>query len=274
MLNIVKTYLIKVIFFVKKSFSLFLYLVSARSNADIEKVRSLKGKYVGKRIFIVCNGPSLRADDLEIIRSNGDISFASNRIDKIFGQTLWRPNFYTILDTTFQYSLKSSMHSTPSAINFFSTESYMATKNVDNAVFLKTNRSSVFLVDPKFSEDISKELCTIGTVTYAMIEMARYMGFKEMYIIGCDNSYGREMKKDGTIVETGRTSYFKGSSDKDNKKAVGAIWQLNIAYEFAEKYSRENGFRIYNATRGGYLEAFERVDFDSLFPKNIVQQND
>lgn len=37
------------------------------------------------------------------------------------------------------------------------------------------------------------------------------------------------------------------------------------AYEKAEEYSRKHGFRIYNATRGGNLEVFERVCFDSLF---------
>ena len=40
---------------------------------------------------------------------------------------------------------------------------------------------------------------------------------------------------------------------------------MKVAFEFAEEYSKEHGFRIYNATRGGALEAFERVDFDSLF---------
>ena len=37
------------------------------------------------------------------------------------------------------------------------------------------------------------------------------------------------------------------------------------AFQKAELYSRAHGFRIFNATRGGKLEAFERVDFDSLF---------
>lgn len=41
-------------------------------------------------------------------------------------------------------------------------------------------------------------------------------------------------------------------------------WQTK-AYEAAELYSREYGFRIYNATRGGCLEVFERVNFDSLW---------
>ena len=38
-----------------------------------------------------------------------------------------------------------------------------------------------------------------------------------------------------------------------------------MAYEAAEKYTESKGIKIYNATRGGMLEVFERVDLDSLF---------
>jgi hypothetical protein len=37
------------------------------------------------------------------------------------------------------------------------------------------------------------------------------------------------------------------------------------SYRRTEEYSRGHGFRIYNATRGGALEIFERADFDKLF---------
>ena len=38
-----------------------------------------------------------------------------------------------------------------------------------------------------------------------------------------------------------------------------------LAYQSAKKYADAHGIKIYNATRGGNLEVFERVDFDSLF---------
>ena len=52
----------------------------------------------------------------------------------------------------------------------------------------------------------------------------------------------------------------------DPNKAVDT-WELDVAYEYAEKFSHENGFRIYNATRGGFLEKFERVDLDEIIGK-------
>lgn len=37
------------------------------------------------------------------------------------------------------------------------------------------------------------------------------------------------------------------------------------AYQKIKKYADKKGIKIYNATRGGYLEIFERVNFDTLF---------
>jgi hypothetical protein len=98
-----------------------------------------------------------------------------------------------------------------------------------------------------------------------MIQLLAYMGIHEIYIIGCDNSYAREIKKDGSIQTHNVASYFKGSNAKDMANAA-ATWEMNIAYEYARKYADSHNIKIFNATRGGHLEAFERVDFDGLFP--------
>ena len=39
-------------------------------------------------------------------------------------------------------------------------------------------------------------------------------------------------------------------------------------YECANRFAQEHGVKIYNATRGGYLEVFERINFESVFDKN------
>ena len=40
---------------------------------------------------------------------------------------------------------------------------------------------------------------------------------------------------------------------------------LTQAFVNARAYSDQNNIKILNATRGGHLEVFERVDFDQLF---------
>ena len=70
---------------------IFTYILS-------RKLGQYKGKYKGRRCFIIGNGPSLTLEDLETLGS--EITFATNRIYHIYEQTAWRPSFYCIQDFT------------------------------------------------------------------------------------------------------------------------------------------------------------------------------
>lgn len=235
--------------------------------ANEERLRSLKGRYEGKRIFIVCNGPSLKPEDLERIYENGDYSFGCNRVHFIFPKTHWRPTFYTMMDIGPLKERHDLMRDIEAKQTFYRMDTYTTIRDLNRDVtLLNTLDTPDLLEHPKFSEDCSKIIYFIETTTYCMLQLAAYMGFKEMYIIGCDNNYSVNVLKDGTRVQTGAHSYFEGFGDKhDDQTAVSRIWAFNIAYETARKYADTHGIKIMNATRGGYLEAFERVDFDSLF---------
>jgi hypothetical protein len=136
---------------------------------------------------------------------------------------------------------------------------------------LHTNISRELLDDPRFSLDCEKIIYDIATVTYYSLQLAAYMGFEEIYLLGMDNRYAFSMQRDGTIVRNeGVCDYFGEESlgqEQPMPKWAPATWEMDVAYAYAEKYSREHGFRIYNATRGGYLEAFERVDLDDILYK-------
>ena len=55
--------------------------------------------------------------------------------------------------------------------------------------------------------------------------------------------------------------------NKNSKTTVVTENEQLKAYQKAKQYAETHGIKIYNATRGGKLEVFERVDFDSLFEK-------
>lgn len=242
-----------------------LYFINKADSTNKELLNTLKDKHANNRAFIVCNGPSLKAEDLSLLHQRGEITFACNKIDKIFPQTAWRPTYYAVLDETYQHSLLTTMNIVPAKIKFFRKESYLTTRKVKgDKVFLNAIGGRELLMNGKFSEDASQRIYTIATTTYSLMQLAVHMGSREIYIIGCDNSYGVEIKPDGTVVDTGRKSYFAGSAEADQKLAA-ATWEMNCAYEYARQYADSHNIRIYNATRGGYLEAFERVEFDSLF---------
>lgn len=248
--------------------SYFLYRHSSYRTVNEERLRSLKGKYQGKRIFIVCNGPSLRPDDLERIHQSGDYSFGCNRIHFIYDKTHWRPTFFTMMDIGPLADRIDIMRQATAEMQFYREDTYTTIRQLPDKpiALLRTIDNPQLLEHPQFAEDPSKKIFFIETTTYCMMQLAVYMGFKELYVIGCDNNYSINVMKDGTRVETGVHSYFSGFGNQhDDHATVSRIWANNIAYDTAQQYASAHGIQIMNATRGGHLEAFERVDFDSLF---------
>ena len=58
---------------------------------------------------------------------------------------------------------------------------------------------------------------------------------------------------------------MKGSGNEvGNRVIVTNVDTLNYSYELARKFAEQKGVKILNATRGGKLEVFERVDFDAI----------
>ena len=100
-------------------------------------------------------------------------------------------------------------------------------------------------------------------MTYMCIQIAVYMGVKEIILLGVDHNYAVSRRPDGTIIKhEGVKNRFH---EKDGIICVPSLYAMELAYKAAKKYADEHGIKIFNATRGGKLEVFERVDFDTLF---------
>ena len=95
------------------------------------------------------------------------------------------------------------------------------------------------------------------------------MGFKEIYLLGVDHNYTVTINEEGeTIVDKSAKDYFCENYDTDIKDiVVHDMGQNTRAYRKAKHYCDNNGINIYNATRGGKLEVFPRVNFDDITAK-------
>ena len=59
--------------------------------------------------------------------------------------------------------------------------------------------------------------------------------------------------------------YFEGSTASNEGINLPRVVESSMAYMTARKFAdKHNDFSVYNATRGGKLEAFERADFDKI----------
>ena len=219
-----------------------------------------KNLHLGERCFIIGNGSSLAADDLDMLHFRQEKCFGMNGIPLIFNDTAWRPHYYVIEDIK--------------AMDYFSDlicqcnihEAFIADVN---QAFLKRVASRekyhVFhLIGkeftpnlPCFSEDFEKGIYTGKTVTYACIQIAAYMGFRKIYLLGIDFDYAEG--------ETMQVKHFSERYHMDPKAVnPSAKHESLLAYQSAKNYADTHGIEIYNATRGGALEVFPRVDFDEL----------
>ena len=223
-----------------------------------------KNVHKGERCFIIGNGPSLKIEDLEMLKN--EITFAVNRIYLLFERTDWRPTYYCVIDNKHLDNSTDDIRSVK-AVNKFIPLCILhdQKKDIEDATYFDFDITGFYPKPPQFSEDISDKIVNGMTVTYILIQIAAYMGFKEIYLLGLDHSFSRELLPDGSLkINDGVINYFQSDYTKNNDTPA-RIQHMELAYMQARMYCELNKIKICNATRGGKLEIFERVDFDNLF---------
>ena len=216
-----------------------------------QRILELKNRYVGKRCFIVATGPSLKEKYLDVLNRNDEFTMSVNRIYE--ANMDWKPIFYVCTDSFLISRSKDKIIDYPADFKFIG-DSYVNFWDNEQSNFYKLHvvNNDKFETDTLFSEDVAQ--CAFGgfTVVYTCIQIAVYMGFKEIFLLGVDCDY------------KGKLHFY--NSDKLEKKMSNHNEDGMIkCYRSAKKYADEHGIKIFNATRGGALEVFPRVDFDSLF---------
>lgn len=240
---------------------------------NILRQLKLKDKHKGERCFIIGNGPSLRADDLEKIK--GEVSFAVNYIDAIFDQTAWRPTYYLSGDSASYFLDGEKLSRVDAKYRFLNVRlADLFCRVYDGVYYYNTLSMSS---EDNFSQDIIDGVYWSHGVLYSAMQLAAYMGFAEIYLLGVDHQYSKE--KDvatGVIFDKGMKDHFYDEPEMDYKTICGILYGkeaqqvarldlLTQNFKAAKSICEPRGTTIYNATHGGLLEVFPRVDFDGLF---------
>lgn len=227
------------------------------------KILKLKNKYIGKRCFIIGNGPSLKPEDLEKLK--GEITFASNKIYKIFNKTTWRPTFYMVVDSIVLEENVEDINSVEANTKF----TLRCYKHLFNADVYFTNN---LYINKRghFSTNIMESLYSSGSVSYHLLQIAYYMGFSEVYLIGHDYNFKGAISKTKNLSflnnEENSQHYFsKEYIRADEKKPGQAPEEIYVGMERAKIVFEESDKKIYNATRITYLDVFELQDLNKLF---------
>lgn len=245
------------------------FYLSGQGHKNKEVIFALRDKYKGRRCFIVCNGPSLRIEDLDKIHENGDISIAMNMIGRCFDKTKWRPTVLMASDGCVLHKKnKKIVDETECDYKFRWKKHFLRIgKKNGKTIFYDSIGDMKLLDSPKFTTALDRALYSIGTTAYEAVEVAVFLGCKEIYVIGCDMSYAVNIDRYGHIYynNTNKQHFYADKDETMSKVVPNPTWQLELAWKAALYFSKELNFKLYNATRGGCLEELPRVDFDSLF---------
>lgn len=226
-----------------------------------DRLSQYKGIHRGERCFIIGNGPSLRIEDLDVLVKQREICFGLNLIYMAYPYTGWRPDYICVSDTL---TIKKNAEKIIKNNNcpLFIADSFLRfheDEHVDERIlpFRKLYPNETNNFDYGFSMNITEGICNANSVAYFALQIAVYMGFEEIYLLGMDND-NWALHFDGEYLE-------EAAVTRDNYDEAMESILISQAFQRAEEVSERYGFKIYNATRGGCLETHERVDFDRLF---------
>lgn len=261
----------------------------AGSEEILKRNIDFKDKYKGNRCFIIGNGPSLKELDLSLL--SNEYTFTVNQLPKSSQFESIRSNFHFWSDVRFfdidaNNSGDLALIETMKKVNTNSNkpcvfyelrakemvEKYQLDKILDIHYF-----SAIQFTKERYLKkdkiDFTKTVCNWPTVIQIVITAAIYMGFTEIYLLGLDctgfiniaetkmKDYSNGIKYAFDVTEDDKKRMERSNSIYSMRQELLCQAEIFEDYELLNSYAKRKNIRIYNATPGGLLEAFARVNY-------------
>lgn len=244
----------------KFAFGIPYQLFKSFHKADYKIWEEYKDKYAGERCFIIGTGPSL---DLGILHKlDNEYTFGVNSLVNVFDESNWLPSFYCITDPKVYKRLESDLKKYPTLKAFYPS-------NRINSSFLSgptfaLNCSDMYKVKAldyfrftEFGTDLTREIFDGGTVVYVAMQIAAYMGFREIYLLGVDVNYGYQENNHNAKLE-----YNNRGHHYTDTRSTGDI--MIEAFKIAKEYAESHNIKIYNVNKKGRLDLFQRISLEEI----------
>jgi glycosyltransferase involved in cell wall biosynthesis len=235
-------------------------------NASNDLLSQYKDRHLGQRCVIIGNGPSLNKMDLSFLRN--EITFGMNRIYLLFDKWDFKPTYYVSVNPlVIEQSAEQICQIT--SPKFLGLNGLPYIRNFQDTIFLQSIRS------PSFSKDPRNGLWEGHTVTYVAMQLAWFMGFSEVILIGVDHYFKSQGPANKEVISEGddpnhfHPRYF----------GKGVHWNLpdlaksEVAYSLARQAFEADGRRIVDATVDGHLTIFPKADYRQIFLPALLTAN-
>ena len=232
-------------------------------------LKAFRNKHVGDRCFIIGNGPSL--NKLDLTKLQQEFTFGVNAIYTNYERMQFHPTYYVVEDTFVAEDRSEEINNYKESVKFFGNYLKYCLKQDDHSLLLNVIFNYSEYEDfPHFSENALRRVWVGGSVTYICLQLAFFMGFKEVYMIGFDHSY--EIPKDAIVAGNDITSVDDDPNHfapeyfgKGKRWHLPRVERMEQGFAKARKHFERNKRSVFNATAGGHLDVFERRQFEKLF---------
>lgn len=255
---------------------------------ELKKNERFRNIHSGKRCFIIGNGPSVKNQNLAFL--NNEITFTVNQIARNPQFEFLNTNYHIWADPGFfkteftcegDYELLEIMKKTTGKTECFfpynKAHNYIEKYNLDKYI-----RVNYYMAAPvSIEEDVDFTQFVRGgyTVIQYALRLAFYMGFTEIYLLGCECT---------TILNVinARTSHYASIThcyeidnlERQRAKTMYFSRPMYVYYESErggmEEYHliaqecKKRGIKVVNCTPGGLLDEFQRMDYEKVIDVN------
>lgn len=231
--------------------------LSLRYGKEASKIKQRKGQYSGKRCFILGNGPSLK--NVDFGRLHGKKLITVNMLYKYPAFYQLSPLFHCALDPGFyrdEYldSLHAILDNRPET-------SLLVSSNAPGELRSRTNcYTAIFGYLPSsvvHPFNLARPSAAFVNVVSFAIELALYLGFSEIVLLGCDFSQFTVRKE---------IHLYDADSEQDR---TAEVWQDLLGHTIAimqheslYSYAQKQGVKVVNATEGSFLDVYPHVNLN------------
>jgi hypothetical protein len=254
------------------------YLGSTWGRESARRLQAMRNRHWGQRAWIIGNGPSLRGMDLSPLAN--EYTFGSNRIYLAFDDFGFHTTYLSASARWIIRQFGEEMSASGPQVfmsHFYARQHPELPRTV--TTFLSRRRAD-FGTHPLFWGFHDG-----GTVTYTSMQLAFYFGFTEVILIGVDHSFvetgtaaaevvpqADDDPRPATVVSGGDdpNHFLPNYFGKGVKWTLPAWHQMEASYALARDHYAAAGRRIVDATVGGKLTVFPKVDYQTVVSSRTI----
>jgi hypothetical protein len=248
--------------------------------------RKFKDCHKGERCFILGCGPTINKQDLTLLKGELCIAVSNFFLHKDYH--LIHPLYHCIPDIVVGHSeqnieeeyavrwFREMEGKTGDATIFLSC--YGIDKQIIEQYGLLRNRKIYYIYFGDNWDEVERKGIDLTKVTpiklsvaIMALEIAVYMGCQNIYLLGCEHDLilhfqegRRHFYLEHENILTKRPGYVSWKEHGWHRifRDSAKLWQQ---YTIIDGYAKSKGIHIYNATAGGILDVYPRVQYESLF---------